>query len=38
MTVDQALEEISAQHGSKYDPDVVDALLRLREKGFKMEG
>jgi putative two-component system response regulator len=35
----QALDEIRAHRGSKYDPDVVDACLRLfNEKGYKMEG
>jgi putative two-component system response regulator len=34
----QALDEISAHRGSQYDPDVVDACLRLfNEKGYKME-
>ncbi|MCX5840902.1 MAG: hypothetical protein NTY16_05495, partial [Deltaproteobacteria bacterium] len=35
----QALDEISAHRGSQYDPDVVDACLRLfNEKGDKTEG
>jgi len=35
----QALDEIKAHRGSQYDPDVVDACLRLfREKGFQLEG
>jgi HD-GYP domain len=35
----QALDEIKAHRGSKYDPDVVDACLRLfNEKGYKTEG
>jgi putative two-component system response regulator len=35
----EALEEISARSGSKYDPEVVAACLKLfRAKGFKMEG
>jgi len=35
----QALDEISAHRGSQYDPDVVDACLRLfNDKGYKMEG
>ena len=35
----QALDEISAHRGSQYDPDVVDAFLRLfNEKGYKTEG
>ena len=35
----EALEEISANSGSKYDPEVVDACRRLfREKGFQLEG
>ena len=34
----QALEEISKHRGSRYDPDVVDACLRLfNEKGYKSE-
>ena len=34
----QALDEISAYRGSKYDPDIVAACLRLfNEKGYKME-
>lgn len=35
----QALDEINAHRGSQYDPDVVDACLRLfNEKGYKTEG
>ena len=35
----QALDEIKAHRGSQYDPDVVDACLRLfNEKGYKPEG
>jgi HD-GYP domain-containing protein (c-di-GMP phosphodiesterase class II) len=35
----QALDEIKAHRGSQYDPDVVDAFLRLfNEKGYKTEG
>jgi HD-GYP domain-containing protein (c-di-GMP phosphodiesterase class II) len=35
----QALDEIRAHRGSKYDPAVVDACLRLfNEKGYKTEG
>lgn len=35
----QALDEISAQRGSRYDPDVVDACLKLfHEKGLKAGG
>ncbi len=34
--IDKALEEIEKNKGIKYDPDVVDACIRLfREKGFK---
>ena len=34
-----AIDEISARRGSQYDPDVVDACLRLfNEKGYKTEG
>ncbi len=37
--LNEALEEISAGSGSKYDPAVVAACLKLfREKGFKLEG
>ena len=37
--LNEALEEISVHSGSKYDPDVVAACLRLfNEKGYKMEG
>jgi response regulator RpfG family c-di-GMP phosphodiesterase len=37
--VNEALEEISAHSGSKYDPEVVAAGLKLfNEKGYKMEG
>ncbi|MBU4044956.1 MAG: HD domain-containing protein, partial [Gammaproteobacteria bacterium] len=36
--VEQALQEIETNRGSKYDPDVVDACLRLfRERGFVLE-
>jgi HD-GYP domain-containing protein (c-di-GMP phosphodiesterase class II) len=39
LPVKQAFGEISAHRGSRYDPDVVDACLRLfNEKGYKMEG
>lgn len=35
----QAFDEISVHRGSKYDPGVVDACLRLfNEKGYKTEG
>ena len=35
----EALEEISSQSGSKYDPEIVAACLKLfKEKGYKMEG
>lgn len=34
--IEEALEEISTQRGAHYDPDVVDACLKLfREKGFE---
>ena len=37
--VRQAFDEINAHCGSQYDPDVVDACLRLfNEKGYKTEG
>jgi PAS domain S-box-containing protein len=36
--IDKALEEIAAHKGTRYDPDVVDACLRLfREKDFSLE-
>ena len=39
MPLKQALDEIKAHRGSQYDPDVVDACLRLfKEKGYKTEG
>ena len=38
FSLDQALEEISSHSGSKYDPEVVAACLRLfKEKGYKMK-
>lgn len=37
--LNEALEEISSHRGSKYDPNVVTACLRLfNEKGYKMNG
>ncbi len=37
--ISEALEKISAHSGSKYDPDVVKACLKLfKEKGYKLEG
>jgi HD-GYP domain-containing protein (c-di-GMP phosphodiesterase class II) len=37
--LNEALEKISSHSGSKYDPEVVEACLRLfREKGYTMEG
>jgi len=37
--ISEALEKISSQSGSKYDPNVVAACLRLfKERGYKMEG
>ena len=36
--VDKALDEISQNRGKLYDPDAVDACLKLiKEKGFKLE-
>ena len=36
--IDEALEEISQNRGVLYDPEVVDACLRLfTEKGFAFE-
>ena len=38
FTLKQAFDEINAHRGSQYDPDVMDACLRLfNEKGFKTE-
>jgi len=38
LGIDKALEEISKNRGTLYDPQVVDACLRLfREKGFKFK-
>jgi HD-GYP domain-containing protein (c-di-GMP phosphodiesterase class II) len=38
LGVDQALEEIHQNKGALYDPEVVEACLRLfKEKGFKFE-
>ncbi|TDY00558.1 GAF domain-containing protein [Thiohalophilus thiocyanatoxydans] len=37
LGLDAALEEIQALSGSKYEPDVVDACIRLfRDKGFEL--
>jgi len=35
--IDRALEEISQHRGTLYDPEVVDACLRLFEKGFRFD-
>lgn len=35
--MDKAIEEIKKNRGILYDPDVVDACLRLFEKGFKLD-
>ena len=38
LGIDMALDEISQNRGILYDPEVVDACLRLfKEKGFKLE-
>lgn len=38
LGIDKALDEISQNRGRLYDPEVVDACLRLfKEKGFKLE-
>jgi putative two-component system response regulator len=38
LPLNEALEKISSNSGSKYDPEVIDVCLRLfREKGFKFE-
>ena len=37
MGLDKALDEIAAQRGTLFDPDVVDACLRIfREKDFRL--
>ena len=37
--LNETLEEVSSNSGTKYDPNVVAACLRLfKEKGYKMEG
>ena len=39
LTKEQALEQLSAHSGSRYDPKVVAACLKLfREKGFQLKG
>ena len=39
LGIDKALEEISKNRGRLYDPDVVDACLKLfKERDFKFEG
>jgi PAS domain S-box-containing protein/putative nucleotidyltransferase with HDIG domain len=35
--IEKALEEISQNRGTVYDPEVVDACLRLFEKGFRFD-
>ena len=35
--IEKALEEIKQHRGTRYDPDVVDACLRLFEKGFQFD-
>lgn len=38
LGIDKALEEINEKKGIFYDPDAVDACIKLfREKGFKLE-
>ena len=38
LGIDKALEEISQKKGTLYDPEVVDACLKLfKEKGFKFK-
>jgi len=37
LGIGKALEEISRNKGIKYDADVVDACLRVFEKGFEFE-
>jgi len=38
LSIDEALEEISANRGVLYDPEIVDACLKLfTEKGFEFE-
>jgi putative nucleotidyltransferase with HDIG domain len=36
-SIERALEEISRESGTLYDPDVVDVCLRLFEKGFQFD-
>ena len=39
VSLEQAIDEISAHRGSQYDPDVMDACMRLfNEKGYTREG
>lgn len=39
LPIEAALEEISKHKGTSFDPEVVDACLRLfRDRGYKMEG
>lgn len=38
LGIDKALEEISQNRGTLYEPEVVDACLKLfKEKGFKFK-
>ncbi len=38
LGIDKALEEISKNKGTLYDPEVVDVCIKLfKEKGFKFE-
>jgi HD-GYP domain-containing protein (c-di-GMP phosphodiesterase class II) len=38
LGIDKALEEISMNKGKLYDPDVVDACVKLfKEEGFKFQ-
>ena len=37
LGIGQALEEISKNEGAKYDPEVVDACLKLFEEGFAFD-
>jgi response regulator RpfG family c-di-GMP phosphodiesterase len=39
LGIDKALEEISKKKGILYDPEVVDACLKVfNQEGFKFEG
>ena len=37
LSIEAAVEEISENRGKLYDPDVVDACLKVFEEGFDFE-